>query len=349
MITFHKLKIKNVRVDGQTAKLIEFEVPDLLKDVYRYKAGQHITLRGEIKNQEQRRSYSIYKPESSQSLCIGVRKVKDGVFSNWIFNNVEVGMEIDILPPTGNFSYIQGDQHLFFAAGCGITPIYSILYSQLESYQTTQASLFYVNQTYKSMMMLEELQDLKNKYLDRLNLYFFFSKEKQEVNWMNGRLDEKKLTVLHSLTILTPKFNDQFYICGPNAMIQDVQNYLLAVGITKEAIHFESFGLRIRDESKAEHSEIKGFKVNIKCQGKYTSLIFDGQKSFLELGLKNGLSLPFACQAGVCGTCRCKLIKGDVAMRNNNALDDYEIKAGTILSCQAYPTGMGEIDIDYDI
>ena len=357
MSKFHSLTIKEVKPETRDAVSLAFELPEALKDAYRFKQGQHLTLRTLINGEEVRRSYSIFSGINDDELRVAVKQVPGGVFSTYINERLKAGQVIDVMPPEGRF-YTELDperegNYLAVAAGSGITPVLSIIKSTLETEPKSRFTLFYGNRATISTLFREELSDLKNRYMQRLNLVFIFSREQQEIDLYNGHINSEKCDALFDQWV-KPAGLTAAFICGPQIMTETVRNSLERHGMEKEKIHFELFtpagGASVARQDRAEtKSDPKAVsQITVIADGR--ALAFElvrNTKSILEAGNEIGADLPYSCKAGVCSTCRAKVIEGEVDMDSNYALEDYEIEAGYVLSCQCYPVS-DKVVLDYD-
>ncbi|WP_097460910.1 1,2-phenylacetyl-CoA epoxidase subunit PaaE [Mangrovitalea sediminis] len=352
---FHTLTIREVQPETRDAVSIAFDVPSDLKDTFKFTQGQHLVVRAQLDGEEVRRSYSICTGVDDGELRIAIKRVPGGVFSNYAGTQLQAGDAMEVMAPSGQF-FIQLDpsrqgQYLAVAAGSGITPILSIIKTTLAREPNSQFTLIYGNRATSSTMFREALEDLKNTYMGRFNLIFMFSREQQDIELYNGRIDAEKCAQLFRRWIDVPKL-DAAFICGPQGMSETVRDQLKEFGLAPERIHFELFGVaggprRHRAETPANETG-EATKVTIINDGR--AIEFDlprNTQSLLDAGKEHGADLPFSCKAGVCSTCKCKVIEGEVEMDSNFALEDYEVAAGYVLSCQSYPVS-DKVVLDYD-
>ncbi len=360
MITYHPLTIAEVRPEGSEAVCVTLDVPDHLRDSFRFSPGQHIGVRATIDGQEVRRTYSICSAADERHLRIGVRLHERGSMSGHLGRSLRVGDRLEVLPPTGRFFVTPDAQamctYCAFAGGSGITPILGIMKSVLRHEPGSRFSLFYANRMTASVMFAEELLALKDQYPQRLALYFLMSREPQDVELFNGRLDAEKVGVL-GRELFDPRGVDAYFLCGPDTMIESVQKGLLALGVEQSRIHSEHF------TSDAKPREI-GLKADVpeksqapgQAQTQVTVIMDGRRRSFempsngttvLEAAEQAGLELPYSCRAGVCSTCRTRVVRGAVTMMTNYALEPWEVEAGYVLCCQALPAA-AELEITYD-
>jgi len=355
MSKFHPLKVASVARETRDAIALTFDVPPALRDAFRFVQGQHLTLRADIDGEDVRRSYSICSAVQDDSLRIAVKKAPGGAFSTWANERLAAGQTIDVMPPMGHFNVPlepgNRKHYVGFAAGSGITPLLSIIKTTLLGEPASRFTLFYGNRSSSAVMFKEELADLKDRFLQRLNLVYVMSREPQDIDILNGRIDRKKADALIERWLDVSTI-DTAFVCGPDGMMQAVAESLQAHGVPKTKIKIELFAASI---PKHEH------KVQTQPEPGHTectvTVIIDGatrqytlektKENILDAALKQGIELPYSCKGGVCSTCRAKLIEGEVDMDANFALEDYEIKRGFILCCQSYPV-TDRVVVDYD-
>jgi len=357
---FRTLKIKDIRKETPDCISVSFDIPNEWKEEFQFKQGQNITLKTTIDGEELRRSYSICSSPLDNELRIAVKKVINGKFSSYVNRKLKKNNQLDVLPPTGKFftelNPINKKNYLAFAAGSGITPVISIIKTTLAAEPESSFTLVYGNRNRSSIIFKEELEALKNCYMNRFSVHHILSREKTDAPVNQGRIDPEKCTALFKNLIDLDRIQE-FFICGPEEMIFSVKNWLETHGIEKKKIHFELFTVpgqksstRIQELSTDNiDDDKKKSKISIKLDG----ITFDFNLSFdaepiLDAALKEGADLPFACKGGVCATCRAKLISGKVEMENNYALEAEELEAGFILTCQSHPRS-AELVIDFDV
>ncbi len=349
---FHPLFIKRITPEAAGSVVITLAVPPDLRDAFDFKPGQFLTFRAVISGQECRRSYSICSPHAllatSQELSVGIKPVEGGLFSNWAATNLQAGDTLDAMPPDGRFHLRDtaaigaGTHRLCVAAGSGITPLLSIIASALASDAQARFTLVYANQRVSSAMFTEVLQDLKDKYPARLSLVHIFSRQPQEVALFNGRLTEEKVAQLLA-SVVPAATVDEAFICGPEGMIESAERALKAAGVAHERIHTERFFSADASKSiaKKHHSTLaprdNGVKtaLHVVLDGKTHHLSLAGDEHVLGAALEAGLDLPYSCKAGVCCTCRAKVLEGKVQMDKNFTLEQWEIDKGFVLTCQS--------------
>jgi ring-1,2-phenylacetyl-CoA epoxidase subunit PaaE len=357
VVRFSKLTIKDIRKETPDCVSIAFEIPEELKPLYQFRHGQNLTLRIKLNDEELRRSYSICSSPLDDELRIAVKKVLQGRFSSHANVKLRKGDTIDVLPPTGKFyTELQTDhkkKYLAFAAGSGITPIISIIKTTLATELNSEFTLVYGNRNRSSIIFKEQLEALKNRYIDRFTILHILSREKTDANINHGRINSEKCVQLQKL--IDFKSMDEIFLCGPEEMIFSVRDWLYQQDIEHRKIHFELFttpGQKSEFRSqKTEEIPDEGpkSKVSIKLDG----IMFDFElsklgKSILDGALQQGADLPYACKGGVCSTCRAKLVVGEVTMDTNYALEPDELSKGFILTCQSHPV-TDSVMVDFDI
>ena len=348
-VIFHPLRVRAVQPDTQEAVVVSFDVPEDLRPVFGFTQGQYLTLRKEIEGQDLRRSYSICAGVDDGELRVGVRKVKGGVFSNWINEQLKPGDTIHVMAPQGRFFVpIEADSrrhHLGIAGGSGITPILSIMKTVLAREPGSRFTLIYGNRSLKSTMFKEELEDLKDRYMARLVLHHVFSDQHTDSEINAGVMDRAKIADFLS-TLVPAQSIAHAYICGPFQMNDEAEAALLALGVPEEGIHIERFGVAQQAAGQvgavvhqAQPGDAAKARVVIVRDGLRREIEFTrDQPSILDAASAAGLEVPYSCTSGVCGTCRAKVVEGSVRMERNFALDKKEVAAGFVLTCQAHPT-----------
>jgi len=358
--TFYSLAISGIRPETDSAVCITFDVPKKLKDEFQFIQGQHLTLKKTIDGEDVRRSYSICSGVDDDTLQIAVKRIEGGIFSNFANSELKVGDTIDIMPPSGKFyTPLDADNaknYMCICVGSGITPILSIVKSILSQEPKSHVTILYGNRNSATVMFKEELGFLKNRYMSRLNWLNILSREKQDADVLFGRLDNKKGGELGKMRLIDIANTDEFFLCGPEAMISEVSRGLRDAGIDEDKIHYELFYSSPEDadaviEKHNERAKRVGGKVSkldVKVGGRSIQfeLSADGE-NILDGAMRNGADLPFSCKAGVCATCKARVISGEVEMDLNHSLTEQEVKAGYILTCQSHPVS-DHVTVDFD-
>ena len=356
---FHELTVNDVRPETDSAVCVSFTVPPALEQAYRFRHGQYLTLRQMIDGEDIRRSYSICSGVTEPGLTIAVKLLDGGRFSTWANAALQAGDRIEVMPPAGSFTTpIDADHdknYLCIAAGSGITPVLSIIKSVLTVEQASHMTLLYGNQRVQSIMFRDELDRLKNRYMARFQLIHVLSREHREVDILNGRITNRKGAEL-CRNLLDLDAIDEFFLCGPESMVSEVSRGLRGAGVDEACIHYELFGASAVDAAAAvarHHQRAREFggkvcQVTVKADGRETTLELppDGE-NILDAALEAGIDLPFACKGGACATCKAMLVTGAVEMDVCHALEDSEVAAGYVLTCQAHPV-TDEVFIDFD-
>ncbi len=351
---FHRLAVNDLRRETPDAVSLTFAIPKELSGDYSFAPGQYLTLRTTMDGEEIRRSYSICSGPDDGELRIAVKKVDGGAFSNWAADELKAGDELDVMTPTGRFGVVHAPDHarvyVGFAAGSGITPILSIVKGVLAREPDSRFFLFYGNRLTSGMLFLEELEELKDRFMQRFSLFHVISGEEQDIPILHGRLDGAKVKVL--LRSLVPAASvDHVFICGPTGMSEDIEATCRDIGIADDRIHVERFVSEFGGKPRAK--KIVPVDAPPKAMA---ALIIDGKRrevpvaegeAILDAALRAGMDLPFACKGGMCSTCRAKLVEGEAEMEVNYSLEPWELKAGFILTCQARPCSE-KVVVDYD-
>jgi ring-1,2-phenylacetyl-CoA epoxidase subunit PaaE len=348
---FHPLRVRAIEPDTEEAVIVSFDVPSALRDVFAFNQGQYLTLRTEVDGQDLRRSYSICAGIDDGELRVGVRKVAGGVFSNWINQRLQPGDTVQVMPPQGRF-FVPLDpashrHYLGVAGGSGITPILSIMKTVLGREPQARFTLIYANRAAKSTMFKEEIEDLKNRYMARVVLHHVFSGEDTELPLHSGVMDRAKLGEFLG-RLVDARRMDHAFVCGPYQMNDEAEAALLAAGVAEQRIHIERFGVAptlagagqaagaVEHEVKpgdAERARIVIIRDGLRREFDFSQ----DDPSILDAASSAGLEVPFSCTSGVCGTCRAKLVEGQVRMTRNFALDKAEVAGGFVLTCQSHP------------
>ena len=346
---FYPLTVARVDRLCADAVALTFDVPEDLAPDFEFAPGQSLTLRRFIDGREERRSYSICAP-AGQPLRIGVREVPGGALSGWLVNQVRPGNRIDVQPPSGAFTPDLGTpgRHVLLAAGSGITPVLSITASALAAARS-EVTLVYGNRRVETVMFADGVADLKDAYPVRLQLVHVLSREPQEVELFSGRLDAARLRVLLP-AVCDVGDVDHWWLCGPYGMITDAITVLAEFGVPAERVHRELFYVEDTAPEPEQHAEAPltdGCQATIILDGRQTTATIPAGTPVLDGAQRVRPDLPFACKGGVCGTCRALLVSGEVRMRRNFALEQAEVDAGFVLTCQSLPVS-AELTVDYD-
>jgi len=358
---FYTLKIADVQPETETAIAVTFAVPAELEAKFNFIQGQFLTLRAMIDGEDVRRSYSICSGVNDGHMRVGIKRVKNGKFSNFANDTFKPGMEIEVMPPQGSFyTEVKADQsknYMCIAAGSGITPMISILKTVLSTEADSKVTLIYGNRRSNSVMFKDELNFVKNRYMNRFKWINIMDYEDQGADLLNGRIDNAKGYALQKAGLINIKEVDEAFICGPESMMSEVSRGFRLEGLTDDQIHYELFANSSADSKemlekaaarKEQFGEEKMSKVTVKSDGR--AVMFDLAavgENILDAGMNNGLDLPYSCKAGVCSTCKCKLVEGEVDMDISHGLEKHEIEAGYILSCQAHPISETVV-VDFD-
>lgn len=346
--TFHRLTIADIRKETEDTVSIAFEVPSDLTNDYHYESGQYLTLRSTIDGEDLRRSYSLCSAPFENEYRVAIKQVEQGKFSNFANATLKVGDSLDVMTPTGSFKCIPDvnaeKNYILFAAGSGITPVISIAKTVLKNEPKSNVTLFYGNKNFGSIIFREELEALKNEYMENFRLIHILSRESLGNPIQKGRIDAEKCEKFKKAFLSFEKEeleNCHVYVCGPEEMILAVKDSMTSFGIPSKQIHFELFGTSTPKNLKtADANEAKiHANVQIIIDGDALDLELDSDsETILDAALKAGADLPFACKGGVCCTCKAKILEGTAKMDVNYALEQDELDAGYILTCQAHPT-----------
>ncbi len=356
MARFHDLKVTDIHKTFRDAVVVTLEPVNGSAAEFDFTAGQYLTFRHDFDGEELRRSYSICAGKDDGVLQVGIKRVDGGAFSSWANSDLRVGDIVQAMAPMGSFHTpidpTSQRQYLGFAGGSGITPVLSILRTTLAREPKSRFTLIYANKGINTIMFREELEDLKNLYMGRLNVIHILETDSQEIDLFTGMVTQEKCAELFEHWVDIENV-DTAFICGPEPMMLGIAAALRAHGLTDEQIKFELFasaqpGRVVRRSGAAEAaSKANQTQASITLDGATQTITLPKDQSILEAALENAMDAPFACKAGVCSTCRCKVIEGEVEMIANHALEDYEVEKGYVLSCQAYPV-TDRVVVDYD-
>jgi len=344
--SFHDLKVLDISRETSDCVSVAFDVPAELEGDYRFIPGQYLTLETEIGDEAVRRSYSLCSSPFDGELRVAIKQVEGGKFSTWANTELQVGSSMRVMTPDGNFiAPIQAEakhNYVGFAAGSGITPIFSILKSVLEQEAESTFTLFYGNKTAQSVIFKEQIEALKNQYMDRFEVHYVLSREDQGTDYLKGRINAEKCTTFAE-RLFDIKTVDAYFLCGPEEMITGVSEALQGLGVDKSKVHFELFTSPAQSLAGKTVVSTKGTKqldaeVTVVLDGEETHFGLNSKgNSILDAALDAGADVPYACKGAVCCTCRAKVIEGDVEMDMNYALQDDEVEDGYVLTCQAHP------------
>lgn len=357
---FYRLKITQIKAETDTALCLSFAVPSELQERFNFIQGQYLTLRTELDGAEIRRSYSICSGVDDNRLQVAIKAIEGGLFSEYAHRELKVGDSIDVMPPKGDFhTALHSDNqknYMCICAGSGITPILSLLKSILSREPNSQVCLLFGNQNSATIMFKDELGFLKNRYMDRFSWINILSREEQDTDILFGRITNKKGAQLQARHLIDIAATDEFFLCGPEAMISGVSRGLRDFGVDETHIHYELFYASAEDAQTVidkHHSRAVNYagqqsEVSVTVGGRSMrfDLAADGE-NILDAALNSGADLPFSCKGGVCATCKARLIEGQVDMDLNHALSDKELEQGFILTCQSHPVS-DRVVVDFD-
>jgi ring-1,2-phenylacetyl-CoA epoxidase subunit PaaE len=353
---FHPLRVAEVERLTDDSIAITFDVPDELRETFRFIQGQHVAIRCELAGDDVRRSYSICTPATSGQLRVAVKLLEGGAFSGYAHTELEPGDALEVLPPHGSFFTAldrgQRKRYVAIAAGSGISPVLSLIATALEVEGESEFTLLYGNRTSRSIMFLEELEDLKNAHPDRLALFHVLSRESRGVDLLDGRIDGARLRSLCAAGVVGPDAADEWFVCGPLAMVQELVATLAALGVDPHRVHRELFFTGDVPTAPATRTtELPGAEVcevTIRLDGRESRFEIDpALETILEGALSVRADAPYACRGGVCATCRARLLEGEVEMDHDYALELEQREAGYVLTCQSRPTTR-KVTVDYD-
>lgn len=347
MSQFHKLRVQDIQRETDKSVTISFEVPENLKETFAFTAGQYLTLKTTVNGEEIRRDYSICSAPKSGDLKVAVKEVENGTFSKFANRILKPNDVLDVAPPQGRFTFVPDAKKqrtvVAFAAGSGITPIMSIAKTILTEEPNSTFVLIYGNKTPKDTIFFNEILELHHKYLDTFKLQLVFS-QSEEDNALFGRIEKSIVNF-----IVKNKYKhvsiDEFYICGPESMIEHVKDVLQEDGVSEKNIHFELF---TTSKENTKTIDLEGSsEITIIVDDEESTFTMSQNKTILEAALAEHIDAPYSCQGGICSSCMAKIKEGEATMRQNNILTDGEIEEGYILTCQAQPT-TPKIVVDYD-
>lgn len=354
MARFHPLIVSDLHKTIRDAVVVTLRPEE--PETFSFIQGQYLTFRRDFDGEQIRRSYSICAGLDDDCLQVGIKRVEGGAFSTWANESLKVGDRLEAMPPMGSFHMpVEPDSkrhYLMFAGGSGITPVLSIIRTVLAREPASRVTLVYANRAVNTIMFREELEDLKNLQMGRLNVIHILESDAQEIDLFTGRIDGEKCASLFECWIDIASV-DAAFICGPEPMMLAIAESLRQHGLDDAQIKFELFASsqpgRLKKPVKSADDRAVGEKTDatIILDGSSRRLSIEPGQTILEAALANSMDAPFACRAGVCSTCRCKIVEGEAEMATNHALEDYEVERGYVLSCQATPIGKA-IVLDYD-
>lgn len=358
MSRFHKIKIKRIQRETPDSVVVSLDMPAELRETFAFTQGQYLTFRREHNGEELRRSYSICSSPLEGEWQVAIKKVPQGRFSSLAVDELRVGEELDVMPPAGHFHTPlhpeQAKQYLFFAAGSGITPVFSIIKTVLGTEPGSQVTLVYGNRGRNSIIFKEGIEGLKNRFLNRLSVYYVLSREQGESELLFGRIDQAKAAQF--LQKIVPGGQvDECFICGPEDMINGVRAALAEAGVAPEKVHFEMFGSANAGAAGAAKPKLppvgeddKHSRVTVQLDGntRVLEMSYYGN-TILDALLETGVDAPYSCKNGMCSTCRARVMAGQVEMDVNYSLSDQELAKGYVLTCQARPT-TETVTVDFD-
>jgi ring-1,2-phenylacetyl-CoA epoxidase subunit PaaE len=354
-VHFHALKVAEIVPETAEANSIRFEIPPELREAFAFKAGQHLTLRATINGEEVRRNYSLCTTPAEGDWMVTVKRIGGGLFSNWVGDELKPGDTLEVMVPHGSFTTefaATRRRHLVgIAGGSGITPVMSLIKTTLREEPESRFTLLYGNRDSSSVIFLETLAALKDKHLGRLEIYHFLDAEEQDIDLFNGMLNRERLEEAIAHLVPDAADVDGWFICGPGPMMDAAEGALLDRNIAKDRIHIERFTAdrpagAVAKEMAQLQTQAEGLNVAVTLDGRTRRVPFTAG-NILDSAREAGLPAPFACKAGVCATCRAKVIRGKVEMAVHYGLTDEEVAAGYVLTCQSVPLGDG-VAVDYD-
>jgi len=352
---FHELRVAEIVPETAEANSVRFEIPPELRETFAFRAGQHLTLKATIDGEEVRRNYSLCTAPDDEDWMVTVKRIAGGVFSNWVGDHLKPGDVIDVMPPHGSFTcqFDRGEsrRYVAFAGGSGITPVISLIRTALRHEPGSRFTLFYGNRDSSSVIFLDALADLKDRYMGRFELYHFLAEEEGDVALFNGMLDKANCGTAIEHLVGDAAGVDAWFICGPGPMMDAAESALLERDVAKDRIHIERFtadrpSAALAQEIAELQTRAAGATVAVTLDGRTRRVEFT-ESNILDSARAAGLPAPFACKAGVCATCRAKVTSGKVEMAARYGLTDEEVAAGYVLTCQSVPVGDG-VAVDYD-
>lgn len=343
MKKLHQLKIVNKIVETHDCVSLSFEIPEDRKENFKFRSGQYLTLKLNINGKIYFRNYSICSTPDLENISIAIKKVENGIVSNYINNQITIGETIEVSEPEGDFCYSaeSNDFVVAIAAGSGITPIISIIKTALEA-SNKKVVLFYSNKTVSDSIFFNEIVALEKNYKERFQCNFYFSRDTIDGHH-SGRISSDFLRLIPFQVNLT-----NYYLCGPESLVDDTENQLLKVGIDKKQIFKELFFVKNQPITETKVLA-KSTKIKVILEDEVYNLSSENKNEpLLNVLLENDIDAPYSCRSGICSTCVCYLTKGKVTLLNNHVLSEDDLSEGKILACQAIPQ-TDEIEINYDL
>ncbi len=356
MSKFHKIKVLDIYKETDDCSVITFDIPSNISEEFNFRQGQHLTLKADIDGEDTRRSYSLCSSPIDKEWKVAVKRIPGGKFSTFVNNTLKAGDMLELMAPSGAFGVNiskEAKTYIAFVAGSGITPVLSMIKTHLEMEPHAKFKLFYLNQTVKSIIFKEEIEQLRNQFFGRFEIFYFLTKEHRDIELLNGRFTSEKLQEIFSKLLDVSDVSEAF-LCGPEKMIFLVLDELVKAGMPKEHVHYELFvsGLSEEDIKRAERlsqQNVEGVEITIVDGGKeFHFTMTKDYDTILDAALGAGADLPFACKGGVCSTCKCRVLEGSVEMKVNYALEEDDLAQNFVLSCQSVPTS-DSVKVDFDV
>jgi ring-1,2-phenylacetyl-CoA epoxidase subunit PaaE len=353
---FHKIKVLDIYKETDDCSVITFDIPSNISEEFNFRQGQHLTLKADIDGEDTRRSYSLCSSPIDKEWKVAVKRIPGGKFSTFVNNTLKAGDMLELMAPSGAFGVNiskEAKTYIAFVAGSGITPVLSMIKTHLEMEPHAKFKLFYLNQTVKSIIFKEEIEQLRNQFFGRFEIFYFLTKEHRDIELLNGRFTSEKLQEIFSKLLDVSDVSEAF-LCGPEKMIFLVLDELVKAGMPKEHVHYELFvsGLSEEDIKRAERlsqQNVEGVEITIVDGGKeFHFTMTKDYDTILDAALGAGADLPFACKGGVCSTCKCRVLEGSVEMKVNYALEEDDLAQNFVLSCQSVPTS-DSVKVDFDV